>query len=451
MNLSRYLRYLPLLAGFLILMGISSCKKDPYQIGFDLLPPGDTLHVKSTDTLTVEAFSVLQDSIRSDKTSTLLLGSVMDPIFGQTTAGFYSQVRLSSESADFGTNPVLDSLVLMLTYSGHYGDTLSNQRVKVYEISGDFEYDSLRYSNQHLETYPTLLADQSFVPRLSDSVSVWGEMTAPHLRINLSRLTSYLGRKILEAPEDVLSSNTAFLKFFKGLYVTVDPVTQGGVFLNFSISSGKSKLVAYFHNGNDPEDDSLHFDMYLSESCARFIHTDHGGYIRANPDLKQQVLNRDSARGTERLFLQGMGGVKIKLKFPYLKNFAKGQNIAINDAVLRLKNVESDTNMPPPSLYLYRQDSIGRVGYLVDEGEGSSYFGGTYDADSRTYFFRLTQHFQKVLTNGYPYHYDLYLMVNTPVNANVTPNRIMLFGTRPEGATGNDKVKLTMTYTIQNQ
>ncbi len=436
----------------MLILAMSSCKKDPYEIGFSLLPPGDTLHVKSTDTVTVEAFSVLQDSVRSDKTSTLVFGSVMDPVFGLSTAGFYSQVRLSSESADFGSNPVLDSLVLMLTYTGHYGDTLSRQRVRVYEISDDFAYDSLRYSNQTLATYPTLLADQWFVPNLRDSVEVSGEMTAPHLRINLSRMTSYLGRKILEAPEDVISSNTEFLKFFKGLYVTADPVTQGGAFLNFSISSGNSKLVVYFHNGNDPDDDSLHFDMNLNESCARFIHTDHHGYLNALPELRQQVLNHDSAKGAGRLFLQGMGGVKVKLKFPHLMDFAKGKNIAVNDAVLRIRNMENDTTLSPPlSLYLLRQDSIGRVGYLVDEGEGSSYFGGTYDENSRTYFFRLTQHFQKVLTNAYSNHFDLYLMVNTPVTATVTPNRVMLYGTGKAGAGKDDPVTLTMTYTLLNQ
>ncbi len=449
-----YLSKLPasLLISFLLILAMFSCKKDPYEIGFSLLPPSDTLNVKTTDTCTVEAFSMRQDSVRTDKSSTLIMGSMMDPIFGLTTAGFYAQLRLSSEGADFGKNPVLDSLVLVLFYNGYYGDTLTRQNVKVYEISQDFSYDSLFFSNQSLTTYPTVLADQDFFPRIKDSVKVYKTKLAPHLRINLTRQTNYLGQKILNAPADVLTTNSAFMKFIKGLYVTAKPVSGKGALLNFTVSNGVSKMVVYFHDGNDPQNDSLHYDMVFNEISARFIHVDHNGYLDASPDLKQQILNRDSAQGANKLFLQGMGGVKIKFKFPFIKALGKGKVIAINDAILQLQNMENDTiYTPPPSLTMIRQDSIGRIGYLIDNNEGSGYFGGTYNTSSRTYFFRLTQHFQKVLQNKYANSFDLYLMVNTPITNITTPNRIMLNGTTSLTPGNNsNRFQLKMTYTILN-
>ncbi|MFZ4520530.1 MAG: DUF4270 domain-containing protein [Bacteroidales bacterium] len=441
-----------LLIGLLLIMAMFSCSKDPYEIGFDLLPPSDTLNVRTTDTCTVEAFSVRQDSVRTDKTSSLLMGSMVDPVFGKTTAGFFSQLRLSSEGVDFGTTPVLDSLVLMLFYNGYYGDTSTRQNVKVYEISDEFSYDSLRFSNQKLATYPTILADQDFVPHVTDSVSVYGEKNPAHLRINLGKLTNYLGRKILEAPTDALASNTAFIKFIRGIYVKASPVNSKGALLNFSISSGVSKMVVYFHNGIDPKDDSLHYDLLLNENCARFVNFDHNGYLDASYDLKQQILNHDSAEGANKLFLQGMGGVKIKLKFPYMKEFAKGKVVAINDAVLELKNLETDTTYAPPlSITMIRQDSVGRIGYLVDDNEGTAYFGGTYNKKTRSYFFRLTQHMQNILQNSYSNHFDLYLMVNTPVTSSLTPNRITLYGTKPQvPADKSSAFQLKMTYTVLN-
>lgn len=453
MNLS--LPKLPalLFAGILLMLAAVSCKKDPYEIGFNLLPPGDTLHVTTTDTITVEAFSVRQDSVRTDKTSFLTLGSVMDPYFGKTTVGFYSQVRLSSEGVDFGENPVLDSLVLMLFYKGVYGDTLTQQNVRVWEISGDISYDSLYYSNQRLQTWPTLLADQDFVPNVTDSVQVYKEKVPPHLRINLSKLTKYLGNKILEAPEDALASITLFNKFLKGLYVTASPVNNRGALLNFDIANGMSKMVVYFHNGNDPKDDSLSYDLWLNQGCARFLAVDHNGYADASQDLKRQVINRDSAQGKHQLFLQGLGGVKIKLKFPYFEKFAGNNQVAINDAVLQFRNVETDTTYPPPaSLTIMRQDSIGRVGYLIDENEGTSYFGGVYNTGSRTYSFRLTQHLQNILQKAYPNKYDLYLMLNSPLASNTAPNRVMLYGTDPKipGANDENRLRLRVTYTLLN-
>jgi hypothetical protein len=453
-RLNTHLSKLPasLLIGFLFILAIYACKKEPYEIGFSLLPPSDTLNVRTTDTVTVEAFSMRQDSVRTDRTAALTMGSVMDPIFGLTTAGFYAQVRLSAESVDFGTTPVLDSVVLMLFYGSHYGDSLTRQNVKVYEISQDFYYDSLHYSNQRLATYPTLLADQDFVPRFSDSVMVSKQKMAPHLRINLSKLTNYLGQKILDAPKDVLASNKVFLKFVKGIYVTASPVSSKGALMNFSIANGVSKMVVYFHNGTDPQNDSLHYNLLLSENSARFIAIDHQGYLDASQDLKRQILNNDSAQGMNKLFLQGMGGVKIKLKFPYFKDFAKGKIIAINDAILQLRDMEPNTTLAaPPVLTMIRQDSAGRIGYLVDDNEGSAYFGGTYDQKNHSYFFRMTQHMQNILQNSYSNHFDLFILVNTQVTNVATPNRVMLYGTKPQVPGENiNRFQMKLTYTVLN-
>jgi len=439
-----------LLISFLLILAMFSCKKDPYEIGYDLLPPSDTLNVLTTDTCTVEAFSERQDSVRTDKISSLIMGSMIDPVFGKSTVGFYSQVRLSSEEIDFGKNPVLDSVVLMLFYKGYYGDTLTRQNVKVYEISDNFSYDSIHFSNQHLAVYPTVLADQDFVPNFFDSVTVYKEKLAPHLRINLTKQTSYLGQKILAAPAAALASNAAFIKFIKGLYVTASPVSNKGAILNFSIANGLSKMVVYFHDGDDPAHDSLNYDISLNESCARFVHVDHNGYVDASQDLKRQILNHDTALGINKLYLQGMGGVKIKLKFPYMKTFAKGKVVALNDAVLMLQNTDPDTTFAPPStLTMVRQDSIGRIGYLVDENEGSAYFGGTYDETKRSYFFRITQHLQNVLQNSYANKFDLYIMVNTPVTSAFSPNRVILNGTNSlVPGNNNNRFHLKLTYTI---
>lgn len=452
--MNRFLQTAParFISGLLLLLLVYSCNDDPYEIGIDLLPASDTLNVRHTDTCTVDAFTVLQDSVRSDKTGTLTMGSIMDPVFGKMTAGFYSQIRLSEESPDFGKHPVLDSLVLMLFYSSYYGDTLTRQNVKVYEISEDLYYDSISFSNQRVATYPTLLANQDFTPRFSDSVSVGGIKYPPHLRINMNHLTNYLGYKILNAPTNVLESNYEFLKFIKGLHVEASPVSSNGAILNFSIAGNISRMVVYFHDGDDPDNDSLQFQVYLNEMCARFVHVEHNGYLDASHDLKQQILNHDTARGAEKLFLQGMGGTKVKVKLPYFGNFAGSKIIAINDGVLELQNFDTDTTYAPPArLYLMRQDSIGRVGYLIDEAEGGNYFGGRYDASSRAYQFRITQHLQNILQNSYKSKFDLYLMVNTPVTNALSPGRIVLNGTRPLMPGSNPgRMKLRLTYTVLN-
>jgi len=434
----------------LLLLALFSCKKDPYEIGIDLLPPSDTLNVNTTDTCTVLAFSVKQDSILTSEPATLMFGSMMDPLFGKTTASFFSQVQLSALEADFGSQPVLDSLVLQLYYTGFTGDTNTRQNIKVYELSQYLYYDSNYYSNQTAGYYPTLLADLSFYPRPTDSVVVYGSKVQAHLRVNLSNLTQYLGNKILYAPTDILASNEKFIHFFKGLHVAAAPVNNNGALLKFQTDNGLSKLVVYYHNGLDPDDDSLSFEMPMSEYCARFVNINHHGYLDATQDVKRQILNHDSAQGANKLFLQGMGGIKIKVKFPFMSSFAHGKVVAINDALLMLKNLENDTTYaPPPTITIMRQDSAGRIGYLADELEGSSYFGGSYNQTERAYFFRITQHMQKIMANYYTSNFDLYIFVNNPLQSALNTGRIVLNGTKVN-STGDlsDHLHLKVTYTV---
>ncbi len=434
-----------LLISILLILSLFACKKDPYELGIDLLPPSDTLNVLTTDTCTVEAFSVRVDSIRTDRASSLILGSMMDPVFGKTTSSLYTQFILSSLGADFGPRPVLDSLVLMLFYQDHYGDTTTLQNVKVWELSQKLEPDTAYYSNRRLDTYPALLADQNFTPHPADSVKVGGKKMAAHLRINLSNMTNYLGNKILYAPKSALALNSAFVDFMRGLYIQSTPVNYGGALLNFKLGDGSSQLVAYYHDGENPARDSLSFNMLITSSCTRFMNLNHNSYLDASQDLKLQILSRDSAAGANKLFLQGLAGVKIKLRFPFMKTFGKGRAI-INDALILFKNAENDTNYgPPPSLTIVRQDSIGRIAFLIDSNEGEQYFGGTYNESKRTYFFRITRYMQKVLANYYTGKYDLYMLVNNPTSSVLYPNRIVLNGTGPQFP---ERFKLKVTYTL---
>ncbi|MEI6454861.1 MAG: DUF4270 domain-containing protein [bacterium] len=430
----------------LLLLALFSCKKDPYELGFDLLPPSDTLNVLMTDTCTVEAYSVIQDSVRTDESSTVIMGSMLDPIYGKITAGFYSQVRLGIDAPDFGINPVLDSLVLILYYAGYYGDTTSLQSVKVYEISQDLIFDSSYWSNQRVATYSSLIGTQTFYPHPNDSVKVSGKMMAAHVRINLNKFSNYLGNKILYAPSDVLADNAAFINFFKGLHIESNPVNSGGALLNFSAGTSTTCMEIYFHNA---ESDSLSYQFLVDDKAARFTTIDHNDYLDASPDLKRQILNHDTAQGANQLFLEGLGGVKLKLRFPYMKDFGKNHLIAVNDALLMFSNKETDTTYaPPPSLTLLRQDSIGRVSFLADENEGQGYFGGIYNRSERSYYFRITQHIQKVIQHSYTNSFDLYILVNNPTTRDMPPYRVMLEGTKPTipGSLAN-RFRLKLVYT----
>ena len=433
---------------FFTILVIYSCKKDPYQVGLDLLPPSDTLKIKSTDTCTVTAYTERIDSIATSNCSTLALGSIADPVFGHSTVSLYTQLQPSSTSVDFGTAPAVDSLILMLYYSGYYGDTTTQQKIRVYEVAQDMHLDSGYYSNRQMQVYPTLLSELSFKPSPNDSVKVGSTMYSAHIRLNLSKYSSYFANKLLYGPSSVYSTTAMFSTFMKGLYIETEAVNSGGALLNFNISESLSKMILYFHNASA---DSLAYSYLLNTSCARFLHINHNRYFDAAQDLKQQIINRDTLLGKNMLYLQGLGGTRIRFRMPYMMNFSKNRKIAINDALLMFNNASTDTTLKPPPLLICIRDSAGLVGSVIDELEGTAYFGGSYNKTSGSYFFRLTRHIQKLITGYYSINRDLCIQVNDPLTNIIYPNRVTINGYKPLlPGVYPSRFKLLITYTLLN-
>lgn len=437
---------LPFFTFLIFILLFSSCKKDPYNIGIDLLPATDTLNIKSNDSTSIIAYSELQDSIRTDKTATFALGSLVDPVFGTSTASFYTQFQLYNTTFNFGQNPVLDSIVLTLQYSSIYGNTNTPQSIKVYEISQTLDPVKSYYSNNQAGIYPTMLANKTFRPAIKDSVKVYGKKVAPHLRINLNQYTNYLGYKIINAPTAILTDATSFYGYMRGLCVESSKINSGGGLTLFNPLGTETKLIVYYHN--EDVGDSLHCDLIIGSANARFTHIDHNNYADASPEFKSQVLNHDTTLGKTQLYLQGLAGVKMKVRLPFLTDFAKLGPIAVNNALLVLKNITSDTSFaPPPSLTLMKIDSTGYYSFLIDENEGPEYFGGIYNASARTYSFRITRYVQSILS-GKEKNHDLYVMVNNPVKSLLNTNRIILNGTYPPlPAVSADRIQFQMIYT----
>jgi hypothetical protein len=288
----------------------------------------------------------------------------------------------------------------------------------------------------------------AFKPRPTDSVKVGSEKYSAHLRVNLSKLNNYFANKLLYGPPSVYASAAMFNLYMKGLYIETSQVSSGGALLNFNITESLSKMVLYFHN---KDRDSLNYPFLVNTACARFLHIDHNNYFDAEQNLKQQMVNKDTLLGKDLLYLQGLGGTRIKFRMPYIMNFSKNRKIAINDALILLQNPSTDTTLRPPTSLVLIRDSAGYIGSVIDENEGPSYFGGTYNTTDRSYYFRLTRHIQKLIDGYYSKNRELYIQVNNPLKNIIYPNRVMINGYNPyDPASAQGKFKLRITYTLLN-
>ena len=161
---------------------LSSCKDENSRIGEDIL--GNLVDTEFTDTITLQAYSVLEDTINTTNTSANILGHISDPVFGKSSAGIFTQLALSGSAVNFGVRPVIDSVILTLQLSGYYGDTNSNVGIRVHQIYEALDSETKYYQNSTVNYDPTPLnySLTGYSIRPNSSIVVDTNVLGAHLR-----------------------------------------------------------------------------------------------------------------------------------------------------------------------------------------------------------------------------------------------------------------------------
>lgn len=392
----------------------SSCEK-PGKFGVDVQPYSDLIGASFTDTVTIVGHVIKEDSLRSDEPLLSVLGSYIDPVFGYSSASFYTEFSLPANDVSFGNSFTPDSLVLFLGYAGHYAEEPITQTVKIHRLTEEIHADSAYYSNDSFVYDPSLLASASVSPVDEDSV----------VRIKFDN-------PLFSSNDSSFLDNPAFQSFLKGFYITTDSTENGGV-LYFDMLSSHTKLTLYYN-------DSLSFDFSIDSESGRvntFSHNYTGTLIA------DQLSN--SLLGDSLLYVQAMGGVKVKLQFPYIDQLMKDRNLVVNKAEIVL-NVHDDltlgTYTPPDYLFIM---GAGEVAAITDIYQDASYFGGDYNSTEKNYTFNIARHIHEILYEDLS-NDGLYLIIPNNLllsGSVVSANRVVLGGFGNEGI----QLKLNITYT----
>jgi len=438
---------------------IWSCKKEPDLLGLDLIPEEDLLNHAVIDTITIRAITEREDTLRTDELATMLLGSINDPVFGTTTASVYTQLRLPGTNVSFGTDVVVDSIVLTLPYKGIYGDSSAVQNITVYELDESIQTSvksetsgrTLDYPYYHFSTLQhkaTPVGQFSFVPNTVDSSMLDTVKVGPFMRIPL---TLEFANRIVNANQildSALANNTKFLQAIKGLYITAEPATApgSGAIMYLNPTHSLSRVHIYYSAMVNNERENKKLELLINENSGRFNHYEHSGYAGADPDLVAQMQG-NGASASQKLFLQSMGGTRIKLEFPYLDKL-RDKKMAIHEARLVMENAGDDTEYRLPGLIGIRERYVGqdltteKYTYLyraiVDENAGSNYIDGYLNDDK--YKLRITRYIQQRLLHPEIEFGPLYLLA---AGSALSANRAVIGGPGAE----QGKLKLVIYYT----
>lgn len=407
---------------------LSSCEEKATEIGIGLLKENTKLNVAYTDTIEVRAYTFTQDSVRSDKPTYGLSGTLNDPVFGTTYAAVITQMRLS-QPLDPGHNVIVDSLILTLIPNKIYGDENTELSYQVFESFKTLRLEEIYYSNMDVTDSVGVNPVGTKIVHASDSI----------IQIYLD---TQLGQKLL-SDSAILQNQETFLNLFKGLYIAPPEIISGnGALIQLDLLSFDSKMDIYYQNDSK---DSLFYTFIINTSCARANLFQHD-FSAADP--AQKINHLDDNIQDSVIYVQGASGVLSRIDIPYLDAWKDSLPIAVNKAELIIKispddSINQKIFTEPNQLDMYIKNEKGAYSFILDNAYGQDYFGGFLFEDA--YSFSITAQIQKYFKEMYEnpsadINSKFYLMIN---NGNYQANRVVL-----ASPLNTLKLQFRFTYTM---
>ena len=355
---------------FLLLLSIFfSCENEDSLIGENFLNTNEhDIFIFNDSLIDIVATSHIEDSVNA-QSSLSLLGSYLDPVFGQTDAGFCFQITLPNNDMEFNAQTITN-IELNIPYVDFYGDSLSEFNVSISQLNESINSsDSTEYYSNQIFT-SNLITNTNPVSLSEIRNTSMFSMQLP---------TSFGLNEILNLSSEALSDNGTFVETFNGFKLEVEPINSiNGAIFYLNSGSEEAALSIEYVNLNG-ETDSVDFALSSGVRLNHFAHN----YTESN------VTSVDTL-----LFLQSMGGVFSEIDFSFLENLQDSGYI-VNEAEL-IFSIFNDNELlvSPERITLVESDE----GELISIAGLS---GGILNNDNDSYSFDITQHLQKIITNGH--------------------------------------------------
>jgi len=411
-----------------IILSFTSCKKKETTVGKDAFDATGLLNSTEVE-IPLKAYTIEEDSVITKNQLHALLGAYNDPKFGTVDASFYTQISLDNPgSTSFGVDPIVDSIVLSLQYTGYYGEN-SAQTFEVYELTDELSTlsDSVYYSFSTKNINATNLVfpgKETITPQPSVKSVVGTDTLAAQLRIPLKNsLATYLMDGVALGK---YATQDLFHEYFKGIYVKVSnpnpPSGQGAVYY-FSLSAINSKLTIYYKN----DAISKTFSFLMNGTSVDFNHVN---FNRIGKPIDNLINN--PALGEVEYYAQAFTSRAV-IEMDGISDIPK--NSIIHKAQLIVPITHYTNNLLYPSVQL-------NIGTRITADNDTIYSRGNviYDDNQKAYIIDLRQHVQQVVSQ---------IIVNRgvflrPTYFNSTVERIIFNGTE---SVNKKKPKFIVTYT----
>jgi hypothetical protein len=478
---------------------LTACE-DPQEIGSEVF--SQDIGVLFTDTLTVDASTVLLDSIVTSTTPNLLVGRYTDPTLGLVEASSYFQISntdtirtylfdadktplIIANKKDFKwiKNPTkVDSIRFILPYSVYQGDTLQTQTFKVSQFNDNSVLDATKsyFSNSDAPLLKSNLLGQVRnvkIRPIKNKNILLGLSRFDTLRIPITdpAFISFISSQRDSNKEDALIG-TGFKTKIRGMALTSESSNNAallGFYSDYSVMKVYySYTYSYTLRNKANTSDSLKVTVDSTKSNDLYV----GLYSRATGASQNARFNKitttrsgafsklvnptnilPSAMANNQAVIQSNSGLAMKIKFPSLLKLKERQDIAINKAELVFEPNVTNYSVPN-DLVLIESTPVNRLlrSTLTSEGalqfvagEGST---ASHIVKTNSYTFNVTSSLQNILsgrnkTNGWILTADTFREATQNSPRGPVSGRYVVSSEIDRAVFDSKKIKLKVYYT----
>ncbi len=403
----------------ILIIALSACNDDKNILGGSLLPSKDIVQVSFTNSIPLEAYSYIPDSIRTDAGPLLLLGGYR--ILENEMVGG-AKADIAMEFVKYNIDTLILKSKYEVTYSsaylqlinteGYWGDSMGLNLVEVYELSDYLYNDTTYYSNQQpLDLYNTnnKIGELQFEPvdySIPDSIRKRKDYIAS-LKIPLNDV---IGQRVYSRINDLFENRIIFRDLFKGVYMksavgekTIMYISPYNEYITSFQVECKTKYDRIINNVvvESGRDTTVYAIFACSPEAARL------NVFRQIPG----TYNFNQGKTSDKLLIKGMAGANVRIALPPIYSqpvFAPlpgddSARIAINSAKIKLtidRELSYLSRYPAPSSIKLRRDTVGGFIYAPDE---ALYLAATEDyvygvrLSDYTYEFNITEYIQELI------------------------------------------------------
>jgi hypothetical protein len=366
----------------------NSCEEGSSPIGAEILPKDDFVAIGSIEDKNISSYTYYDNSVRSDNQSNSFLGTIYDPYFGLTTAGFVTQLRLQMPWDPDINAFAIDSVRLKLYLLDVKGDYDGVNYLRLSEIDEQLNIDSIYYSNKQVPLNGYVVPDIKLPKLKADS--------ANYIEVEVSEEFGY---HLLSDTSKLFHDNSRpdFRSYFKGLKFSL--ISEGDpLFLTLSLAppdylGGHVNYFTLYMTDGSGIPFEYQFILDAKSKNARFNTYSHD-FTVASPE--KRIMHIGDGVKDNLSYIQGLNGVFTRILLPELERIKKDplmKDIAVNKARL-IVPVYSDgdkykASTMPTQLFLRYTTSTGEKYLVPDYNPNNTFFDGKIDTVAMVYKFNI--------------------------------------------------------------